>query len=191
MSSDASDACSCLPTNSSTTVPELVVHTASIQTFWILQLYPKRIMLSLLLLLPVVAAFAPSAPRAFVVNRAAAAPLFALERMTDEDGSVPIPFVECNGAKFIECFADSKTTIDGTEYTVGVPCDNAVAICYFDEDGNLLPVELDDELMNDVFPIAEAIVTEEFGEELSLERTPQTLTLVGELDDDEDEDEGG
>ena len=34
------------------------------------------------------------------------------------------------------------------------------------------------------------IVEEEFGEELTLERTPQTLTLVGELEEgEEDEDE--
>ena len=33
------------------------------------------------------------------------------------------------------------------------------------------------------------IVEDEFGEELSLERTPQTLTLVGELDTDDDEEE--
>ena len=32
----------------------------------------------------------------------------------------------------------------------------------------------------------ERIVEEEFGEELSLERTPQTLTLVGELEEGED-----
>lgn len=34
-----------------------------------------------------------------------------------------------------------------------------------------------------------SIVEDEFGEELSLERTPQTLTLVGELDTDEDEEQ--
>jgi hypothetical protein len=33
------------------------------------------------------------------------------------------------------------------------------------------------------------IVEDEFGEELSLERTPQTLTLVGELDTDDDDEE--
>ena len=33
------------------------------------------------------------------------------------------------------------------------------------------------------------IVEEEFGEELSLERTPQTLTLIGDLDDDDEDDD--
>ena len=67
-----------------------------------------------------------------------------------------------------------------------------MALCYFDEEEQLIPIELDDPLMDDVFPIAESIVAEEFGEELVLQRTPQTLTLVGELEpveDDEDEDD--
>ena len=33
------------------------------------------------------------------------------------------------------------------------------------------------------------IVDEEFGEELSLERTPQTLTLIGDLEDEDDDEE--
>lgn len=100
---------------------------------------------------------------------------------------VPIPFID--GTSFIECYADSIATVNGVEYTIGFPCDYAVALCYLDEDSQLIPVELDDEMMDDVFPLAESIVTEEFGEELVLQRTPQTLTLVGELEDDDDEDE--
>merc|ERR1712232_1288300 len=46
-----------------------------------------------------------------------------------------------------------------------------------------------DDLMDDIFPIAENIVSEEFEEELALQRTPQALTLVGELEDDDIEDE--
>lgn len=112
-----------------------------------------------------------------------------LQRIPSNDEDVPIPFVDMEGSNFIECFADSFTTIDGTEYTIGVPCDYAVALCYFDEQEQLIPVELDDDMMDDVFPIAASIVDEEFGEELSLHRTPQTLTLVGELEDEDDDDE--
>lgn len=112
-----------------------------------------------------------------------------LQSISEEQQGVPIPFVDIDGQNFIECYADSFTTIDGTEYTIGVPCDYAVALCYFDEAEQLIPVELDDEMMDDVFPIAEGIVDEEFGEELSLHRTPQTLTLVGELEDEEEEEE--
>jgi len=103
---------------------------------------------------------------------------------------VAIPFVDVAGNSFIECYADSVATVGGVEYTIGVPCDYSVALCYFDESEQLVPVELDDqELMDDIFPMAEAIVAEEFGEELSLQRTPQTLTLVGELEEDDDDDD--
>jgi hypothetical protein len=155
--------------------------------------------LSLLLLSSTTQAFAPSKP-AFVVNRRQQnlAPLYAttandrsLTRVPEDDVGVPIPFLDKTGNAFIECYADSIAILDGEEYTIGVPCDYSVALCYF-EDGDLVPVELDDKLMDDIFPIAENIVAEEFGEELVLQRTPQTLTLVGELEEDEeDEDEEG
>ena len=111
-----------------------------------------------------------------------------LKRVEEEEEGVPIPFLDNDGSSFIECYADSVAVVEGEEYTIGVPCDYAVALCYF-EDDNLLPVELSDSLMDDIFPIAENIVAEEFGEELALQRTPQTLTLVGELEEDEDEDD--
>ena len=118
-----------------------------------------------------------------------ASPLFAsptFEQVSDEDEGVPIPFLDRKENGFIECYADSIITVDKVEYTIGVPCDYCVALCYF-EGENLLPVELVDDLMDDIFPIAENIVSEEFEEELVLQRTPQTLTLVGELEDDEDD----
>ena len=112
-----------------------------------------------------------------------------LTRINEDDEGVPIPFVDKVSNSFIECYADAIASVKGVEYTIGVPCDYSVALCYF-EGENLIPVELNDSLMDDIFPIAENIVAEEFGEELALQRTPQTLTLVGELDeDDEDEDD--
>lgn len=112
-----------------------------------------------------------------------------LSRVSEEEEGVPIPFVDKDGNSFIECYADSIATVNGEEYTIGVPCDYCVALCYMDDDNNLIPVELTDKLMDDIFPIAENVIMEEFGDELSLQRTPQTLTLVGELDDDEEDDE--
>ena len=111
-------------------------------------------------------------------------------RKASED-DVPIPFLDRTENSFIECYADSIITVKGIEYTIGIPCDYCVALCYFDENKNLLPIELNDDLMDDVFSFAENIVSEEFEEELSLQRTPQTLTLVGELEEDEDDDEDG
>lgn len=122
--------------------------------------------------------------------------LFGLSRVSVEDAKEPIPFVDETESTFIECYADSIAELDGVHYTIGVPCDHSVALCYFDKNDQLVPIELDDKLMDDVYPVAERIVNEEFGEELVLQRTPQTLTLVGELegdeedfDDDEDDDE--
>jgi hypothetical protein len=113
----------------------------------------------------------------------------SLTRVTEEDQDVPIPFLDTNGNSFIDCYADSVAEVHGTVYTIGVPCDYCVALCYLEADENLVPVELDDKLMDDIFPVAENIVAEEFGEELALQRTPQTLTLVGELEEEGEEDE--
>lgn len=114
-----------------------------------------------------------------------------LQRVPPALENVPLPFIDPVTNSFIECYADSVVTVQGVTYTIAVPCDYSVALCYFDADQQLIPVELNDPLMDDIFPIAESIVAEEFGEELVLQRTPQTLTLVGELelDDEEDEDE--
>ncbi len=100
------------------------------------------------------------------------------EKMTEDDDQV-IAFMDVNGDKSIDCYVDSYATVDGVEYTIGSPCDYAVALCYFEGDDQLVPIELDDPLMDDIFPIAEGIIEDEFGEELVLLRTPQTLTLVG------------
>ncbi len=110
-------------------------------------------------------------------------------RVPDEDEGVAIPFLDTIGNAFIECYADSIASLGGVEYTIGVPCDYCVALCYFESDGTLVPVELNDKLMDDIFPVAENIVMEEFGDELSLQRTPQTLTLVGELEEEEEDED--
>ena len=110
-------------------------------------------------------------------------------QIPSEEEGIPIPFVDVDGQNFIECYADSIAEVDGVEYTIGVPCDYAVALCYFRDDEQLVPLELDDPKMDEIFPIAESIVEEEFGDELVLQRTPQTLTLVGELEEDDEEED--
>jgi len=97
----------------------------------------------------------------------------------DDDDDVIIAFMDESGDNGIDCYVDSYATVDGVEYTIGIPCDYTVALCYFEGDEQLVPIELDDPLMDDIFPIAEGIIEDEFGEELALLRTPQTLTLVG------------
>ena len=97
----------------------------------------------------------------------------------DDDDDVIIAFMNESGDNGIDCYVDSYATVDGVEYTIGIPCDYTVALCYFEGDEQLVPIELDDPLMDEIFPIAEGIIEDEFGEELALLRTPQTLTLVG------------
>ena len=144
----------------------------------------------LIVVLPSVAAFSPLAAFAPRSLHSASSKLFnELHVVSNDDSQVPIPFMDLESNSFIECYVDAVAEVDGVEYTIGVPCDHAVALCYFDEENQLVPVELEDDLMDDVFPIAESIVAEEFGEELVLQRTPQTLTLVGELDEDDEDEE--
>lgn len=83
-----------------------------------------------------------------------------LSRVPPDLEGVPIPYVDFSGSSFIECYADSVATVNGVEYTIGVPCDYAVALCYQDEQGQLVPIELEDSLMDDLFPVAESIVAE-------------------------------
>lgn len=116
------------------------------------------------------------------------------EKINEDDDQV-MAFMDVSGDGGIDCYVDSYATVDGVEYTIGSPCDYAVALCYFEgDDEQLVPIELDDPLMDDIFPIAEGIIEDEFGEELVLLRTPQTLTLVGELEEsegNEEDDEDG
>ncbi len=71
-----------------------------------------------------------------------------------EDDDTPIPFLEVDNSSFIECYADSIAIVDGVEYTIGSPCDHAVALCYFDEDEQLIPIELDEDLMDEIYALA-------------------------------------
>jgi hypothetical protein len=121
-------------------------------------------------------------------SRHYAATTTALQPVSDDLEGVPIPFVDRTTNTFIECYADCWCQLDGITYTVGVPCDTAVSICRMGPVGQL--ISLEEAEIDDVFSIAAAALRDEFDDELVLQRTPQTLTLVGELvDDDDDEDD--
>jgi len=113
----------------------------------------------------------------------------SLRKVPEDEEDTPIAFVDEITSTFIDCYADAIATLGKDQYTIGSPCDHSVALCYFDDDSELVPVEIEEDLMDDIFPIAASIVEEEFGEELVLERTPQTLTLVGELEEGETDEE--
>ena len=116
-----------------------------------------------------------------------------VERYEPGPNDEPLAFIDLFGPgepRWIDVDPDYIIQLNGVEYTVGVPCDYSVAICYYDDDDQLVPVDIDSELMDDIFPICKDIIQEEFGDELVLARTPQTLTLVGELEEGESEDDG-
>jgi Protein of unknown function (DUF3727) len=111
----------------------------------------------------------------------------ALHPVSADMEGVPIPFIDRTTNTFIDCYADCWCQLDGITYTVGVPCDTAVSICRMGPVGQL--ITLDEAEIDDVFSVAAAALQDEFDEELVLQRTPQTLTLAGELVDDDDDDD--
>jgi Protein of unknown function (DUF3727) len=112
----------------------------------------------------------------------------ALHPVSADMEGVPIPFIDRTTNTFIDCYADCWCQLNGITYTVGVPCDTAVSICRMGPVGQL--ISLEEAEIDDVFSVAAAALQDEFDEELVLQRTPQTLTLAGELvDDDDDEDD--
>ena len=70
-----------------------------------------------------------------------------------EEEDNPIPFVDEPSSSFIDCFADAIDQVTGVQYTIGIPCDHSITLCYFDDNGDLIPVETGGDLMNDVFLI--------------------------------------
>ena len=83
-----------------------------------------------------------------------------LQRVSAALEGIPLAFVDTTQSNFLECFADVTCVIDNVEYTIGSPCDTAVAICTFVTEQELVPLELDDPRLDKVFPIAQAIVAD-------------------------------
>jgi len=105
----------------------------------------------------------------------------------------PIPFTESSpttskGEPIVECYVDAIATIDNTQYMVGHTCDHAIDIVFIDEEDELVPIEIEDDLMDDIFPMAAKAMKEEFPD-CTLRRTPASLTLEGDLGEEDEEDD--
>jgi len=118
-----------------------------------------------------------------------------IQMVSPDEDLEPIPFTDGSG-NVIECYSDATATIRGVEYTIGHVCDNAMDIVFMDEQDELVPIEVEDDIMDEVFPIALTSLEQEFPGEFTLLRTPATLTLIGDLggndeegDDDQKEEE--
>ena len=108
---------------------------------------------------------------------------------------------QTNSLPTIDCFIDRVYEVDGVEYTIGTPCDYVVSICTTeasseasdddDDDGELNPIDIEPDttkIIDELFPIMAKAVADEFDGEMTLSRTPQYMTLLGDIDlDDEDD----
>lgn len=88
--------------------------------------------------------------------------------------------------RVLECYAEAFAVVDDKKYMVGFPCDWCVSIGRPNKDGELEPLPLEGELMDDVFSTLQAMLEED---DVHLFRTPVTLTLSGDFMDDGEEDE--
>ena len=162
----------------------------------------NTLLLASLLISPAFSFLPPSLPplRPSFLLRSSDSPIFTPTTITPETLPVPFhpppsPVVVSSASPYsavpIECLIEGSVAVDGTTYVIGTPFDHPVAICYFEGD-SLVPVDeaIDGELMDRVFPLALSCVEDEYGEDFSLVRTAQTLTLVGDIDGFEEE-EGG
>jgi len=66
-------------------------------------------------------------------------------------------------------------------YSVVHPCDEVVAICRYDNEGEMIPIDPEGTEMDDLYPFVSHMLEEE---ELYLMRTATTLTLQVESKDD-------
>ncbi len=118
-----------------------------------------------------------------------------LEPVPPEEAGTIIPFYSFKhyDAPPLECFVDSVAVLNGTKYTLGVPCHDCVAFCYVDDESEELRF-FDEEHSIYIYghndhTLPSIIVPRELpGVELF--RTPQVLTMKGlERDDDDDDDD--
>ncbi|CAM9792994.1 unnamed protein product [Scytosiphon promiscuus] len=113
----------------------------------------------------------------------------SLEEVSDELASKPVE-LECpRTGKTLVCYAERIAVVSGERYLVAFPKDPAVAIA-FDENGEVSPVPNDDPIMDELFPLAEACVAD-LGPDVTLLRTPTTLTVKGLNELVEEKSEGG
>lgn len=110
---------------------------------------------------------------------------------TSDSPNYSVSFVDAETHSIIDCYSYNNVIVNDQEYTMGYPCDTPVALCHNDHDDpeTVQPVDLEDDLMNELFPIAESLVEEKYGADVKLLRTPNILTIVGDFDNDVDEEE--
>ncbi|CAN0278448.1 unnamed protein product [Ascophyllum nodosum] len=109
-----------------------------------------------------------------------------------EEMSNKVLELECpDTGEVLECCAERFAMVQGQRYLAAYPKDPAVAVA-FDVNGEVAPVPIDDPLMDELFPLAQACLND-LGPGITLLRTPASLTarglddVVGSIDEEDDE----
>mmetsp|Transcript_9752 Transcript_9752/g.14971 ORF Transcript_9752/g.14971 Transcript_9752/m.14971 type:complete len:382 (+) Transcript_9752:68-1213(+) len=93
-----------------------------------------------------------------------------------------IPFVDQSGRNFIDCKIAFMVELDGSNYAIGVPFEHSAGISFQKKDGTVTYMSPDDDENEELMQIMAAQLQQEFGEDVSLKRTPRVLTIAGDLD---------
>lgn len=110
----------------------------------------------------------------------------ALVDLSDDEWEASYQFVDPESGSSIECYIETMADVEGRRYAMGFPADDAVAIA-MEQEGEVVPVPVDDPLMDTLFPILQKDLKEQGGG-LEIKRTPVVLTMTGLEDEDEEDD---
>ena len=117
---------------------------------------------------------------------------------------MPVAFCDVQSNTYIDCtLAFYVKGSDGEEYCLGVPCEQPVVVAVEIDSsfgsnamanlGTVLPInpddadspgcyKIDEDQKKEVFEVAARALSEEFGKQIRLKKTPRVLTLTGDLD---------
>jgi len=98
-----------------------------------------------------------------------------------ESSQVNVPFCDAE-QHFVNCRLAITTELDGVVYGIGVPFDHAVIVTVEQTDGTILAMDPDDDENTELLEIMAGALAKYLGEDLKLKRTPQVLTIEGDLD---------
>ena len=111
--------------------------------------------------------------------------LIELAKLSQPEMNVRVPFVEPSldsTSKSIDCIMHYRVEIDDENYIIATPYDHEVAIACEEENKEIKIIDPSSPQMKELFEISSSFLEEMFGTNLVLRNTPQTLTIMGDLD---------
>lgn len=111
--------------------------------------------------------------------------LIELAKLSQPEMNVRVPFVEPSldsTSKSIDCIMHYRVECDDENYIIATPYDHEVAIACEEENKDIRIIDPSSPQMKELFEISSSFLEEMFGTNLVLLNTPQTLTIMGDLD---------